>query len=50
MDSKIFEYKKILDLNVYALSKKDQDIKGGLTRRSTGYLPQQYPSCKTHRF
>lgn len=33
MESKIFEYKKILDLNVYALSKKDQEFKGKIIRR-----------------
>ena len=32
MDNKQLEYKKILDLNVYALSKKEEKITGELSR------------------
>lgn len=39
MDNKRFEYKKILDLNVYALSKKEEKVKGGLTRSKERDLP-----------
>ena len=41
MDNKILEYKRILNLNVYAIGRKTDDFSGLLRREYPGCLYQQ---------
>ena len=48
MDNKILEYKKILNLNIYAIARKTDDFSGTLIRKHPGSLHQQSYRRQTH--